>query len=48
MRKENRNMYKVSFAETLLLILEKLNQIDEKLSSKIKNKTFISSNNKSI
>ena len=39
MRKENRNMYKVSFAETLLLILDKLNKIEKKLTLKIKNKT---------
>jgi len=38
-KKESRNMYKVDFARHLLLILEKLNSIDKRLSSKIKNKT---------
>lgn len=40
MRKENRNMYKVSFAETLLLILRKLDNIYNLLSLKIKNKAI--------
>ena len=40
MKKENRNTYKVSFAETLLLILKKLNNIDNLLSLKIKNKAI--------
>lgn len=40
MKKGNRNTYKVSFAEPLLFILQKLVAIDEKLSSKIKNKTI--------
>lgn len=40
MEKENRNMYKVDFASHLLSILEKLNNIDNLLSFKIKNKAI--------
>lgn len=41
MRKENRNMYKVSFAETLLFILRKLERIDKKLIEKQENNKFL-------
>ena len=37
MKKGNRNKYKLDYAGYLLFILEKLNNIDNLLSSKIKN-----------
>lgn len=41
MKKENRNMYKLGFAETLLSILYKLDILDVKLRTRIKNKTVL-------
>lgn len=40
MEKDNRNMYKLDYAQYLLFILQKLNKLDEILSSKIKYKTI--------
>lgn len=35
MKKESRNMYKVGFAETLLLLFHKLEEIDKKIQARI-------------
>lgn len=41
MEENYQNMYKVGFTASLLLILKKINIINDKLTFKIKNKTFL-------
>lgn len=48
MKKISQNMYKVDLAEYLLFILQKLENIDKKLSIKSENKKVLFKNNKTI
>lgn len=40
MKKDNRNMYKLDYAQSLLLVFEKINKLDIKISHRIQNKGF--------
>lgn len=48
MEEQIQDMCELSFIEHLLFILHKLNKLDKKLATRIKNKTFLLTSNEVI